>query len=676
MRNLIEYRCGLIDFQVGRDHGKLSFDSAAYISECAKSGMKRVMFTCKDAYGDAYYKSDLVEQNTMADDDYLGTALRTAHEKGMELYAYYNVFLDDAYAEAYPEHRMIDDRGKPVISYDYYKSLCPNSPYMDIVRERISDLVFNYEVDGLFLDITYFRNGTCFCGFCKEEFMESYGYELKKDFIKGTSQYADFNEFRRISRARILTNIAESVREIRTIPVIWNGSGSMYLAEPETDWFSDYYTTEFHAPDYLDGIIRAKWMQSREKDFIISTPSELGSWGDWTMIPEITLKSVLCSIAAHGGGVYINHTPYPSGTYAKSFIQPLVNNVESVFQYLNGFEDQLRGAKSCADIAVLFSIEAKRFWENGFGPEGFEYFKSLKGAVRMLLSSGNPFDVIDEYDLIESRGYKVLVIPGAMHLKEETVEFLSEFVHDGANLLIAGEFASFDESGNPSKLPDFLGAINMGYSELSVEYFVDLDETISSGIPDMPILIKKAGRLSDTRASEEAGVLAYKCNPPFEAEIGRHVYHQHAHPFEKTEFAELIQNDYGKGKCMYFPSDIFKSYYETASPWLMKIVHNCVDVLNLNPCLRVEAPECVFTTLMENSIGYLLQIVNINGPIPEPSKVFPAAILTIPEIKIKTSLEFREASIVAADEETDLETDNELLVIKNAGLHTAVILKK
>ena len=80
MGNLIEFRCGLIDFQVGRNHGKLRFDPAEYIAQCAGSGMKRVMFTCKDAYGDAYYKSELVEMNPMADKDYLATALSKARE--------------------------------------------------------------------------------------------------------------------------------------------------------------------------------------------------------------------------------------------------------------------------------------------------------------------------------------------------------------------------------------------------------------------------------------------------------------------------------------------------------------------------------------------------------------------------------------------------------------------
>ena len=677
MGNLIEYRCGLIDFQVGRDHGELDFDPAVYIEQCAKSGMKRVMFTCKDAYGDAYYTSDLIELNPMAGKDYLAIALSRARELGLELYAYFNVFLDDIYADEHPEHRMIDKEGNPVISYEYYKSLCPNSPYADAVHERIAELLFNYEVDGLFLDITYFRGGTCFCEHCKREFHEMYGYGLKNDIVPGTLEYADFNEFKRVSRARILTDIIRTAREIKDIPVIWNGSGSIYLAEPETDGFSDYLTTEFHAPDYLDGITRAKWMQSRKQDFIMSTPSELGSWGDWTMVPEITLKSVVCSIAAHGGGVYYNHTPYPSGKFAQSHIPPLTENIGKAFGYLETFEEHLRHSISRADTALLFSIESKRFRENGYGSSGFEYFKSFKGAVKMLLSSGVPFDIIDESGLSEKQRYTTIILAGTPYLSPETLLLLDSFIAEGGNLLVVGETASYDEHGkNRSTMPEFLGAEKIKDSEISVEYIAGIHDSIGKSVPQMPILIKESGLLSDIKTKGSAKVLAYKCVPPFEASLERHVYHQHAHPFAMTEYAEVIHNSYGLGQSIFFTADIFRSYHETASPWLNLLFKNCLELINPEPVLRIEAPECVYPTVIENEKGYLIQLININGSIHEPMKVFPQTMLPVPEVKIITKLAYNNATIVSGDGQTKLLDEDNALNIKNAGVHTAVLLER
>ncbi|MBN1624206.1 MAG: beta-galactosidase trimerization domain-containing protein, partial [Clostridia bacterium] len=548
--------------------------------------------------------------------------------------------------------------------------------YAAVVRERITELIFNYDVDGLFLDITYFRGGTCFCKYCKSEFMKMYGYELRNDISPGTPEYMDFNEFKRATRAMILTTIADTVKEIKNIPVIWNGSGSIYLAEPETDSFSDYLTTEFHAPDYLDGIIRAKWMQSRGKGFIMSTPSELGSWGDWTMVPGITLKSVVCSIAAHGGGVYYNHTPYPSGPFAQSHIPPLSENISEAFEYLESFEEYLRGTESCADTAILFSVESKRFWENGFGSEEFEYFKSLKGAVKMLLASGKPFDIIDETRLEEDCPYKTVLLPGVPYVGDETLYKLETFINKGGNILASGEFALYDESGKrKDNLPELTGCRLDGYSGMSIEYITGLDGPLKTGIPDMPILIKKAGMLPDIIAVE-AGVLANKCKPPFEAKIDRHVYHQHAHPFEITEYASISQNKHGLGKFMYIPADIFRSYYETASPWLMKLVHNCLYTMDNKPLLVIEAPECAYPTILESEKGYLLQIININGPITEPAKVFPTSMLKIQRINIHTTIDFKKAGLVVSDRETILEKNGMELTLTNVGLHTAIFLEK
>lgn len=674
MGNLIEYRCGLIDFQVGRDHGKLEFNPAEYIKSCAASNMKRVMFTCKDAYGDAYYKSDLIELNPMAGTDYLQAAIDEAKRQNMELYAYYNVLLDDIYADSNPEHRMIDQKGDMAISYDYYKALCPNSPYVDVLRKRVADLVFNYEIDGIFFDISYFGGGKCFCEYCKEKFRQEFGYELKRSITAGTDEYADFNQFRRLSRSTFLINLAETIREIKSIPVIWNGSGSFYLAEPEVDEYSDYLTTEFHAPDYLDGIIRAKWMQTRKKGFIMSTPSELGSWGDWTMVPHATLKSVVCSIAAHGGGVFFNHTPYPSGDFAKSRIKCLEDNIGESFRYLEKYENLLRDTVSASDTAVLLSIESRRFCENGIaGYSSVDFTSSLKGAVKMMLESGISFDVIDEFNfpgLIDI--YRTLIIPLAPCLGRKTAQLLGEFIQSGGNVICCSDINFYDEYGDENinnPLPNLMGFKAEGFSELTVEYMTDFSDSIKKDVPDMPILVKSAGRLLNIKP-KGAAILASKAVPPFEAIIEKHVYHQHAHPFKRTEYASAVK---GRGG-IYFSADIFRSFYNTASPWLKKIYRNVLEIINPKPVISVEAPACVYPTLLVKDNDYLLQLININGAIPEVAKSYTEEILSIPEIYVETGLDINKIYDVLTGEEIPFSDDGEF-VLTDTGVHTAVVIE-
>ncbi|MCK5758098.1 MAG: hypothetical protein KAH14_03320 [Clostridiales bacterium] len=675
MENLIEYRCGLIDFQIGRDHGQLSFDPAEYIRSCSRSNIKRVMFTCKDAYGDAYYTSDLVKMNPMADGDYLKTAINEAKNLNMELFAYYNVLLDDIYATSHPDDRMVTQEGEKAIAYDYYKSLCPNSLYTDILRQRLADLVFNYDIDGIFFDISYFGGGKCFCDNCKNKFLELYGYELKNNVSPGTPEYADFNEFKRLSRSEFLTVITNTIREIKSIPVIWNGSGSFCLAEPEIDDYSDYITTEFHAPDYLDGITRAKWMQSRGKGYIMSTPCEMGSWGDWTMIPNSTLKSTVCSIAANGGGVFFNHTPYPSGDFAKSHIKCIEQNIGESFRYLEKFEDKLRDTESAAEILLLMSIGSKRFCENGFaGYSLSDFTASLKGAVKMLLESGTAFDIADERELASTiNKYKVIVVPSAPCLGNETAQLLMGFVNNGGKLLTCSDINVYEEYGelnivNP--LPAALGYELIGQSDISVEYFSDLGSSISMHVPDMPILVKQTGKLLNVVATEGSTILATKTLPPFEATIEKHVYHQHAHPYKKSQYSSIIK----RNNSIYYSADIFRSFYNTSSPWLKRIFLNTLNNLYPDPILKIDAPACVYPTLLKKEGNYLLQIININGPLHEVAKSFPEEMLDIPEVYIETKLDILCIYNAVNGEEIKF-ADNGEFVLKNVGIHTAVVIE-
>ena len=64
-------RSGLLDFQVGECHDNIPFKPEEYIRASADAGIKEIVLTCKDAYGNAYYDSTLIRRNSAIQDDYL-----------------------------------------------------------------------------------------------------------------------------------------------------------------------------------------------------------------------------------------------------------------------------------------------------------------------------------------------------------------------------------------------------------------------------------------------------------------------------------------------------------------------------------------------------------------------------------------------------------------------------
>jgi len=657
-RKSVNLRCGLLDFQVGECHDSIPLDPEEYVRASAEAGIQTLVFIGKDACGCAFYDSDLVKRNTAVQSDYLAQAIAAGKKYGVEIYTYFNVLLDDKLGERFPEYRMIDGAGKPVIAYDYYKILCPNSPYFGIAKERIADLLRRYEVQGIFLDITYFSPDTCHCRYCKERFEKRYGYTLPDQFERGTKELREFHEFLTESRTRLLEGLAQTIRQTRDVRILWNGSGNPRL-ENGADGKADILSTEFHAPDFTDGLIRVKWAQSRGMPVIMSIPYELGSWGDWSILPKENLETVVSMITANGGGCAVNHVPYPSGEFASSVNQCVKQSIKSAYDKVKALEPWLVNTESVPDVAVINSPASRRLSQWGKVFSNDSYPNSLTGAVKMLLESGRHFDVLSEKTFCANAGrYHTAILPGAACLDEETAEAVRHFVNGGGVLIASGPVGLYRNDGSRADnflLADVLGVDLKGESEFSVDYISDIKditEKIARDIPDNPILVHQAN-LKAVRVSlhENAESGASLTEPLFEATAERHVYHQHAHPARKSGFSAVVINKFGKGTCVYFAPEIFSSFQATGSPWLLKMVQNLLDS-DCQSTVRVEAPVCPHVSLRQQGGNWVMHLTNVSGSRFDLSKSFLAQ--TIPMQNIKAHLLKKASKVYSVPEKIPL----------------------
>jgi hypothetical protein len=661
MKHSFNLRCGLLDFQVGECHDHIPFQPREYIRASAAAGMQEMVITCKDAYGFAYYDSALISRNSAIRSDYLGEAVEAGREHNVDIYAYFNVLLDDKVAGQHPEYRMVDSHGEYVIAYDYYRILCPNSPYTEMIRDRISDVVRRYDVQGVFLDITYFQSDACFCEYCRRQFEEQFGYPLSMKLKKGTSECRDWYEFRRRSRYRLLFGLLNEIKDRKNLNVVWNGSGAYPLAENEIDDQSDCLTSEFHAPDYLEGIIRAKWMHSREKPFAMSLPYELGSWGDWTLNPEVTLDAVIGSVVANGGGVYVNHVPYPSGEFASSVNQSVLGIIKNCFTRIREIEPWLMNTRSVPDIAVVFSVKTKRLFEWDADDTSLAaYYGSLKGLVKMLLESGRHFDLLTE-DAFQRRAreYKVVILADTACLESETVAGVRDFVEGGGAVIATGDSSLMGSDGQRKgnfALGDVFGVDYRGESEYSVDYLYDLGKQLGNEVPDIPILVNRSGSNAlHVSPRTNAETLAVLVEPLFEATIDRHVYHQHAHPARKSGFPSIVLNRIARGQSLYFAPRIFSSYAETGSPWLRRIFENTLGLAHKDPCVLVKDAPSVHVSLMRQDKRYVVHLINLSDAKYDVSRSYMTRM--IPVHNVKVDLRFKATKVYTVPSMQPLEFD-------------------
>ena len=119
-----------------------------------------------------YYNSS-IRPVQLVDWDPLRVAVEGAHELGLELHAWFDVFRDPYLAEN-KSLAMVYSDGTVDPNWT-----CPANP---IVRAHllklIEELVTNYDVDGIHLDyIRYNNSSACYCEFCREAYKNETGRE-------------------------------------------------------------------------------------------------------------------------------------------------------------------------------------------------------------------------------------------------------------------------------------------------------------------------------------------------------------------------------------------------------------------------------------------------------------------------------------------------------------------
>ncbi len=144
-------------------------DVATIMERCANAGFNQVYFQVRGVF-DAYYDSSLEPwarglSGTLGNDpgwDPLQTALDEAHQRGMELHAWINVFTAwDGSGQPtgshpladHPDWRMVDSSGTAMPYGSGYVWVAPGIPAVRQHNTAVAvDIATHYEVDGIHLD--------------------------------------------------------------------------------------------------------------------------------------------------------------------------------------------------------------------------------------------------------------------------------------------------------------------------------------------------------------------------------------------------------------------------------------------------------------------------------------------------------------------------------------------
>jgi len=149
----------------------LGFDSGQFIRRLRVAAPDAICFFAKSAFGWAHYPTKVGATHPHLKQDLLGEALKVCHREGIRLLAYYCIeILPPPIAQAHPEYLMRTKDGKAVQNQERFVS-CMNSPVQaELFLPQLSEILKNYEVDGIFFDGFPAMHQVCFCEHCRRRF--------------------------------------------------------------------------------------------------------------------------------------------------------------------------------------------------------------------------------------------------------------------------------------------------------------------------------------------------------------------------------------------------------------------------------------------------------------------------------------------------------------------------
>jgi hypothetical protein len=609
-------------------------DAAEWMRLAREARLDSLLFVTKQHDGQCLFRTRF-DAPTIGQ-DFLGEICAAAGAAGIKIMAYYSAGIDSAQAERHPDWEFQDAEGRP-FPFLGFRAVCLNSPYREFALGQIAEILANYPVDGLWLDILRIgrHDQDCLCTYCRRTFAEAHdGLSLVDAANSATS-----HRWRVQCINRFLAEAVALARRLRPgIPVTFNDAGIVYRGhladgpiEPDVTRQVDLLSYEAHTSVRQSSVAKALRAQGRPFEVGITNtlPSHVaGSWIGWWVKPSALLSLETAIVAAHGGTPYVGAMVYPDGALVPAEMQVL----GETGAWLEARREWLHGHAPVVDAAVLhqhYGLGLKRDTPMPYHPPEQPFPEPLpeqprrpfEPLPRPTLCNGLEIVLRDhhvQYQILHEDqsldGHRLLVFQGDTIVSPELAERVRHFVHQGGALLVEYHGGLLGE-GRVRRadflFADVLGVRFAGYAGSWDANYLRLDDVrLRAGLPDFPLMVVgPAVRVELAGATPLATVVqplgGYRTRL-------RHTASRFNPPGAATDAAGVTWHRYGAGQAVYVAcalGDHVSARHEV-DPLAKRFGANLVDLLLPNPLLRTNAPSGVELLLNRRPGGYTLHAFN------------------------------------------------------------------
>ncbi len=321
-------------------------------------------------------------------------------------------------------------------------------------------------------------------------------------------------------------------------------------------------------------------------------------------------------------GVAHNLRPWVVKFNAKPIDKRWMPVVEKFYGWHYRNQKYLRNEKSLAEVAIVYSQQTAAYY--GAAQAAGKVENHTLGYYEALVEARIPFDMVHDLLLDDEHvdRYKVLILPNIAALSDRQIKQLTEFVARGGSLVATHETSLYDEWGKRRK--DF------GLSEL---FGVSYDGKVDTGVHNSYLNVEKDPRegtyhplvkglenatriingvnwvhVKTTTAQRYSPLTLVPQYPDLPME---EVYATVPH----TDTPGVFVREVGKGRVVYFPFDIDRTFWEVLSNDHGTVLKNAVAwAFKGEQPLTVTGKGMVDVSLWEQQGSVTAHLVNLTNP--------------------------------------------------------------
>ncbi len=658
-------------------HTLSQVDPAGQMAALADIGADSVLLQAKCHWGHAYYTTAVGTRHPALDFDLIGAQVNAAHAHGVVPALYYSVRWDEHAYRAEPAWRSHDADGRPQPGpHTRWRWLCLNSPYRDYTYAMLDELLANYDVSRLFLDLVHYRM-LCYCAHCRAAWQEYFGEPLPEApappagarFRRGRRR--DLNEPRRRQlaehRARLVdfgnhvvdTYLAGAKERIRAsgkdVKLVHNAFWP-YTHDDILFGESDATGTNFFQPAQQTYRLRAL---AKGRPVVIAFCWDRVMYAGVSE-SQLTFQAA-SALAAGADATLIWGAP---DTRTGFFGAPVLDKVGATFEKIGPLAAARGQATAYAEVGLLFS---ERQVTLGAVPVESGFSRDTAGAYKFLAERHLPFKLVcdDVLTAADLSGLKALIIAHLGDIRPESIDIVREFAEQGGRVLLTGA----------NNLQHDLGIILAGRKDhrgaRQDGWFIHAPE--DWGIPDWELACSLGHW--PLRNLPGFGELAYSLKPVVEPH--GEVWDSHGTRWStETGMPAVVFGRMGAGQIAYCNHEPFAEYLVRGARAFGDFAARILEFIGYTPAIRVRGAPNVEAAYTRD--GGALQVYLVNCPVSRPlgggmgrgsragAWVDVPEAVTLADITIETTLPVRGATAASG----------ESVQIERSGAHTLVTLPR